>query len=41
MNKNDDKEEFVDYPYIGIGEKPFFGKKKIPTEDQIEKMIGG
>ena len=41
MNKKEDKEEWVDYPYIGIGEKPGYGKHKIPTEDQLERIIGG
>lgn len=40
MDKIDDKEEWVDYPYLGIGEKPSFGKNKVPTEEQIERMIG-
>ena len=46
MDQIEDKEEWVDYPYLGIGEKPNFnktrvGKKKIPTDDQIERIISG
>ena len=35
--------EITDYPYIGIGKKPhtFNKKKRIPTEDEIERIIGG
>lgn len=40
---NIEKDEWVDYPYIGIGEKPynFKSKNKTPTEDQLERIIGG
>ena len=34
------KIHFVDYPYIGIGEKPK-GKKRKATEEDLEKIIGG
>ena len=34
-------DELLDYPYLGIGEKPNFSKRNIPTEEQIEKIIGG
>lgn len=30
-------EELVDYPYLGIGEKPNHKRKKI-TESQLEKL---
>lgn len=41
MNKdnNDEKIEWCDYPYIGIGEKPT--RKHSPTEEDIERIIGG
>ena len=40
---NTEEDELVDYPYIGIGKKPhtFNKKKRIPTEDDIERIIGG
>ena len=31
------EDEYVDYPYIGIGSKP--NKLKIPSEEDIEKII--
>lgn len=38
----EEKDELVDYPYLGIGEKPYFGKKhKTPTEEQLERIVGG
>ena len=38
-----EEDEWVDYPYIGIGKKPhtFNKKKRIPTEDDIERIIDG
>ena len=43
MENINNKEEWVDYPYIGCGEKPhlFNKKRKIPTEEDIERIIGG
>ena len=44
MNKQiDDFEEidWCDYPYIGIGKKNISSKKKTPTEDDLERIIGG
>ena len=40
---NTEEDEWVDYPYIGIGKKPHTlnKKKRIPTEEDIEKIIGG
>ena len=45
MNNNNSDEShekiyFVDYPYIGIGEKSFKHKRK-PTEEDLERIIGG
>lgn len=37
--EQEEKEEWCDYPYIGTGEKP--KKKNIPTEEDIERIIGG
>ena len=34
-----DDVEWCDYPYIGIGSKP--KKKNSPTEDDLERIIGG
>lgn len=34
-----DDEEWTDYPYIGIGKKPC--KSKHPTEEQLERIVGG
>lgn len=31
---------WVDYPYIGIGEKPR-KSKRLPTEEDLERIIGG
>jgi len=40
-NKNNGEEyELVDYPYIGIGSKPY-SPHKIPSEEQLERIIGG
>ena len=33
--------EMTDYPYIGIGKKNISTKKKNPTEDDLERIIGG
>jgi bacteriocin-like protein len=33
--------EITDYPYIGIGKKPFPKKRKIISDDELEKIIGG
>ena len=46
MNKiNADTEieelEITDYPYLGIGKKPFYNKQKFASEEQLEKIIGG
>ena len=38
-NMEIDDLEIVDYPYIGIGKKPANGH--IPTEEQLERIIGG
>ena len=35
----DGEEDWIDYPYLGIGKKPF--KHTKPSEDYIEKIIGG
>ena len=40
LNDIHEKIHFVDYPYIGIGEKPW-KKKVFCTEEDIEKIIGG
>jgi len=38
MNKiMDEKIEWTDYPYIGLGEKPSNGKGGI-SEDELEKL---
>ena len=34
-----EEEEWTDYPYIGIGKKPY--KSKHPTEEQLERIVGG
>jgi len=34
-------DEWVDYPYIGIGEKPYSKNKKKLTEEQLERILGG
>jgi len=34
----DEKIEWTDYPYIGLGEKPFNGKGHIITDDHLEKL---
>ena len=34
----DEEIELVDYPYIGLGEKPFNGKGHIITDDHLEKL---
>lgn len=34
----DEKIEFTDYPYIGLGEKPLHNKGYI-TDDQLEKLF--
>jgi bacteriocin-like protein len=40
MNNNiQEKIDFCDYPYIGIGEKP--ASKHYLTDEQLEKIIGG
>ena len=36
--KQDEKIDFCDYPYLGIGEKP--GNKNLLTDEQLEKIIG-
>lgn len=44
MKQNfDDIEEidWCDYPYLGIGRKPIFKKKQVPTCEQLEKVIAG
>ena len=33
--------EITDYPYLGIGKKPFPKKRKIISDDELEKIIGG
>lgn len=33
--------EITDYPYIGIGKKPLNTHKKILTDEEIERIIGG
>lgn len=38
--KKIEKEYWVDYPYLGIGEKPFKPKKHA-TEEDLERIIGG
>lgn len=40
---NTDEDEWVDYPYISIDKKPHTlnKKKRIPTEEDIERIIGG
>ena len=39
MDKIMDEEiEWTDYPYIGLGEKPFNGKGHIITDDHLEKL---
>ena len=40
---NTDEDEWVDYPYIGIGIKPHTlnKKKRIPNEEDVERIIGG
>ena len=39
INTNIEDTEFVDYPYIGIGKKPF--GKKLLTDEELERIIGG
>ena len=34
------KVHWVDYPYIGIGEKPYKHKRHA-TEEDLERIIGG
>jgi bacteriocin-like protein len=33
--------EITDYPYIGIGKKPLSNKRKLLTDDELERIIGG
>ncbi len=35
----DGEEDWIDYPYLGIGKKPF--KYTKPSEEDIEKIVGG
>lgn len=41
MQHINNKDEWVDYPYIGIGEKPNSKNKGKLTEEQLERIIGG
>ena len=34
----DDKTEWVDYPYIGLGEKPSY-RKVIISDEELEKLF--
>ena len=33
--------EITDYPYLGIGKKPLLNKRKLLTDEELEKIIGG
>ena len=43
INAHDEIEdiELTDYPYLGIGKKPFHNKQHFATDDQLEQIIGG
>ena len=36
-----DEIDWCDYQYIGIGKKPISKNKQTPTEEQLEKIVGG
>lgn len=33
--------EITDYPYLGLGKKPLSNKRKLLTDEELEKIIGG
>ncbi len=33
--------DITDYPYLGLGKKPLSNKRKLLTDEELEKIIGG